>query len=86
MKPAAPGRDTFRVEMYRTRLAFFRKHHGPVQTALLRLIYLTTLPWNALMLAQSALRKTESAGQCRSAFATLCSIAGLSLRFHGASA
>ena len=85
-KLASPGRDTFRVEMYRTRLAFFRKHYGLLQTALLRLIYLVTLPWNALMLAQSALRKTEPASQCRNAFATLCSIAGLSLRFGGLSA
>ena len=72
-------RDTFRVEMYRTRLVFFRKHYGLLQTTLLRLIYLATLPWNAFMLAQSALRKTEPAGQCRNAFATLCSIAGLGL-------
>jgi GT2 family glycosyltransferase len=80
MKLAAPGRDKFRVEMYRTRLAFFRKHHGLLQTSLLRLIYLTTLPWNALMLTQSALRKTEPASQCRNAFATLCSIASVSLK------
>ena len=76
-KLAKPGLDTFRVEMHRTRLAFFRKHHGPAAALLLRLIYLTTLPWNALMLTQSALRRTEPASQCRSAFATLCGIASL---------
>ena len=77
-KLAAPGQDTFRVEMHRTRLAFFRKHHGAFQASLLRLIYLLTLPWNALMLAQSALRKTEPHDKCRTAFATLCGIVKIS--------
>ena len=86
MKLAAPGLDKFRVEMYRTRLAFFSKHHGLLQTSLLRGIYLFTLPWNAFMLGQSALRKTEPASQCRSAFATLCGIAAVSLRSQGVNA
>ncbi len=75
-----PGADRFRVEMYRTKIAFFRKHHGAAQTVLLRGIYLITLPWNAFMLAQSALRRTEPATRCRSAFATLCGIAAMSCR------
>lgn len=74
------GADRFRVEMYRTKIAFFRKHHGAAQTVLLRGIYLITLPWNTFMLAQSALRKTEPATRCRSAFATLCGIAAISCR------
>ena len=80
------GEDTFCVEMYRTRLAFFRKHYGPVQTGLLRAIYLLTLPWNTLMLAQSVLRRTLPRSRCRSRFATLCGIAGVSLRFREAAA
>lgn len=79
-KLSKPGADRFRVEMYRTKIAFFRKHHGAAQTVLLRGIYLVTLPWNAFMLAQSALRKTEPAARCRSAFATLCGIAAISCR------
>lgn len=79
MKTDLPGRDTLRVEMHRTRLAFFRKHYGPLQAALLRLIYWLTLPWNTLMLAQSAARKTESPGRCRNALATLYGIAAMSL-------
>lgn len=79
-KPAATGPDRMRVEMYRTRIAFFRKHHGAFQTFLLRLIYLATLPWNAAMLSQSALRKTITPQHRRNALATLCGIAAVSLR------
>ena len=79
-KLATPGPDKFRVEMHRTRIAFFRKHYGAFQTFLLRLIYLVTLPWNTVMLSQSAVRKTQPPNQCRKAFETLCGIAGVS--FH----
>ena len=82
-KPAATGPDKMRVEMYRTRIAFFRKHYGAFQTLLLRLIYLATLPWNAAMLSQSALRKTITHEHRRNALSTLCGIAALSLRFRG---
>ena len=82
-KLAASGPDKFRVEMYRTRIAFFRKHYGAFQTLLLRLIYLATLPWNAAMLSQSALRKTITHEHRRNALSTLCGIAALSLRFRG---
>ena len=80
LAPPEAGPDRIRVEMHRTRLAFFRKHHGPLPTLLLRLIYLVTLPWNAAMLAQSALRRTQPTARCRNAFATLCRIAALSLK------
>jgi len=75
-----PGMDSMRVEMYRTRIAFFRKHYGFLSAFLLRWIYLSTLPWNALMLTQSAVRKTTPRLQCQNAFATLCGIARVSLR------
>ena len=69
-----------RVEMYRTRIAFFRKHHGPLPTLLLRVVYLTTLPWNAVMLSQSALRKTITPQHRRNTLATLYGIAATSIR------
>ena len=69
--------------MYRTRIAFFRKHYGQLATLLLRVIYLATLPWNAAMLLQSALRKTITPQHRRNALTTLCGIAALSLRFRG---
>lgn len=85
-KSAATGPDRMRIEMHRTRIAFFRKHYGVLQTCLLRFIYLTTLPWNVVMLSQSAIRKTITSAQRRNALATLCRIALISLCFRGASA
>ena len=79
-KFAVTGPDKFRIEMYRTRIAFFRKHYGPVQTLMLRLIYLVTLPWNTLMLSQSALRKTITPEHRREALSILREIAATSLR------
>ena len=77
---AKTGPDRMRVELYRTRLRFFRKHYGPLPTLLLRLIYLTTLPWNAAMLAQSALRRTITFQVGRNRMAALYEIAGVSLQ------
>ena len=77
---ANTGHDKMRVEMYRTRLAFFRKHYGPLPTLLLRLIYLTTLPWNAAMLAQSVLRKTITLQTGKNRLATVYGIARVSLQ------
>jgi N-acetylglucosaminyl-diphospho-decaprenol L-rhamnosyltransferase len=74
------GPDRMRVEYYRTRLRFFRKHYGPLSTLLLRLIYLATFPWNAAMLAQSALRRTITFQMGRNRMATLYEIAGVSLQ------
>ena len=77
LKMDAPGPDTFRVEMYRTRIAFFRKHYGRLPAALLCLIYGVTLPWNAFMLTQSLLRKKLNLRQYGSALLTLFRIAFL---------
>ena len=79
-KPAATGPDKMRVEMYRTRIAFFRKHYGLAPMLLLRAIYLTTLPWNAAMLSQSTWRKTITPTHRRNALATLGKIAAISLK------
>ena len=78
-KPAATGPDKMRVEMYRTRIAFFRKHYGPLPALLLRVIYLVTLPWNVAMLSQSAWRRTITPQHRRNALATLYGIAETSI-------
>jgi GT2 family glycosyltransferase len=75
MKPEAAGANTMRVEMYRTRLAFFRKHHGAFQAGLLRLIYSLTLPWNWAMLTQSLIRRRLDSRRYRNDLATLVRIA-----------
>ena len=79
-KPDATGPDRMRVEMHRTRIAFFRKHYGALQTCLLRLIYLTTLPWNMAMLSQSVLRKTITSEYRRNTLSTLYGIATTGIR------
>lgn len=79
-KPATTGPDKMRVEMHRTRIAFFRKHYGLSATSLLRLIYLATLPWNMAMLSQSAWRGKITPEHRRNALATLYGIAATSIR------
>ena len=76
----AAGTDKMRIEMYRTRIAFFRKHHGALRAFLLRLIYLATLPWNVAMLSQSVLRKTITPQYHRIALSTLYGVAINSIR------
>ena len=74
-KAVQAGADPIRVEMYRTRLAFFRKHYGVGTAALLRLIYALSLPWNLLMLTQSILRRRISSAEGKRHAATLARIA-----------
>lgn len=78
--PSHSGIDTMRLEWHRTRQAFFRKHYGLLPSFLLWLIYWVTLPWNALMLTQSAVRRTITVRQHRNTLATLYAIAGGRLR------
>ena len=59
-KPSNSGVSKVQMELFRTRVALFRKHYGPLQAGLLRLIYTVTLPWNVLMLTQSVLRRQIS--------------------------
>jgi N-acetylglucosaminyl-diphospho-decaprenol L-rhamnosyltransferase len=75
MKSTSEGADRIRVEMYRTRLAFFRKHHGRSQAGLLRVIYGVTLPWNWVMLTQSLLRRRLDRRRYHNDLATLVQIA-----------
>jgi GT2 family glycosyltransferase len=70
----------FRVEMHRSILAYFRKHHGIVGAFLLRAIYLGTLPWNGMMLLQSALRKRMDREEAKGTWRTLLGIAGMGVR------
>jgi GT2 family glycosyltransferase len=69
--------DRMRVEMYRTRLAFFRKHYGLASAVMLSWLYRATLPWNMLMLTQSVLRGTIPRRQQRAHMQTLKQIARL---------
>lgn len=76
--PQTRSADKFRVEMYRTRLAFFRKHYGPWRTLLLRAVYFLTLPFNLFMLRQGVLRKRITPAYGAAYAATLRRIARLS--------
>ena len=61
-------------------IAYFRKHRGWFASLLLRWIYVATLPWNGLMLAQSAMRKRMDRGEAKSIWATLLGIGWIALK------
>ncbi len=77
MKRTSGDADRFTIEMYRTRLALFEKHHGRRSSMLLGLLYAATLPWNLAMLAQSYVRRRTSWAEFRGAALTHCGIARL---------
>lgn len=78
--PQSRTADKFRVEMYRTRLAFFRKHYGVWRTLLLRGLYAVTLPFNLFMLWQGVQRKRITPAYGAAYATTLRGIARLSFR------
>ena len=80
LQTSGRGPDNIRVEMMRTRIAYFRKHHGLLISIALRLIYTVTLPWNLLMLTQSRIRKHLDRDRYRSDVSTIFQIAQMSLR------
>jgi len=80
MKLDRPGADPFRVEMHRSLLAYFAKHHGLLGSLTLRLIDIATLPWNGFMLAQSVLRGRSSKVEAASKWATYLRIAAMALK------
>jgi GT2 family glycosyltransferase len=80
LKSDSPGADRFRVEMHRVTLAYFRKQRGWPASMMLRTIYIGSLPWNGLMLAQSVLRCRTSASEAKSQWATLIGIARMSIK------
>jgi GT2 family glycosyltransferase len=71
LKSDSPGADRFRIEMHRVILGYFRKQRGVCSSLLLRAIYLLTLPWNGVMLWQSALRGRTDKTEARAVWATL---------------
>jgi GT2 family glycosyltransferase len=80
LKPASAGPDQFRIEMHRVTIAYFAKQHGLVSSLLLRTVYIMSLPWNAFMLGQSALRGRMEAREAKSVWFTLLGIAGVAMR------
>jgi len=80
LKPDSAGADRFRVEMHRVVIAYFAKQHGLFSSLLLRCIYILTLPWNAFMLGQSALRGRMKKAEAASTWATLAGVALMATR------
>jgi len=74
------GPDKVRIELWRTRLAYFRKHHGKLHERLMRLILVGTLPWNSLVLTQSLLRRRLSAAEYKRQLSTFLRISEMGLR------
>ncbi|SET85866.1 glycosyltransferase family 2 protein [Stigmatella erecta] len=79
-RPSAKGHDRVRVELWRTRLAYFRKHHGRLHEQLLRLILVGTLPWNSAVLTQSLLRRRLSLAEYQRQLSTFARISEMGLR------
>jgi GT2 family glycosyltransferase len=79
MKTDSIGPDKFRIEMHRVVLAYFRKQRGLFASLMLRLIYLLTLPWNGMMLGQSALRGRMPKNEAASVWSTLLGIAAVAM-------
>jgi GT2 family glycosyltransferase len=79
LKSESTGPDRFRIEMHRVTIAYFAKQHGLFSSLLLRGIYIITLPWNGLMLGQSALRGRLKKNEAKATWATLLGIARIAL-------
>ncbi|RYZ40940.1 MAG: glycosyltransferase family 2 protein [Myxococcaceae bacterium] len=79
-RPSATGHDKVRVELWRTRLAYFRKHHGRLHEALLRLILVGTLPYNSLVLTQTLLRGRMAPEEYRRQLSTFARIGEMGAR------
>ncbi|MBU8896335.1 glycosyltransferase family 2 protein [Corallococcus sp. H22C18031201] len=79
-RPSVTGPDKVRVELWRTRLAYFRKHHGRMHEALLRLILVGTLPYNSAVLTQTLLRQRSTLAEYKRQLSTFARIAQMGLR------
>jgi N-acetylglucosaminyl-diphospho-decaprenol L-rhamnosyltransferase len=79
-RPSASGPDKVRVELWRTRRAYFRKHHGRLHEQLMRLILVGTLPWNSFVLTQSLLRRRLSLAEYKRQLSTFLRISEMGLR------
>jgi N-acetylglucosaminyl-diphospho-decaprenol L-rhamnosyltransferase len=82
-KATRPGADPMRLELMRTHIAYFRKHHGPLAAAMVRAILVGTLPWNLAMLGQGVLRRSVSREDYARQKATLTYAARLALTWRG---
>jgi GT2 family glycosyltransferase len=80
MNWAKTGVNWMRVEMYRTRLAFFRKHYSLFAYLALRLAYIILLPWNILMMLQGKIKGTISDREYKSFIETNQAIVLLALK------
>jgi N-acetylglucosaminyl-diphospho-decaprenol L-rhamnosyltransferase len=82
-KATKPGADPMRLELYRTHITYFRKHHGLFAAWLVRGIFVGTLPWNLLMLTQGVAKKTIPRTDYERQAATFKSAAHLALTWRG---
>jgi GT2 family glycosyltransferase len=80
LKADSPGADRFRIEMHRVVLAYFRKQHGLLSSMLLRAIFLLSLPWNGVMLAQSVWRARTGRNEAARVWFTLLGIGAVALK------
>ena len=69
-----------RVELWRTRLAYFRKHHGRLHEVAMRAILVGTLPYNAAVLTQTLLRGRTNLTEYRRQLSTFLRISEMGLR------
>jgi len=79
-RPSATGPDKVRIELWRTRVAYFRKHHGRLREWMLRAILVGTLPYNSLVLTQTLLRGRMALPEYRRQLATFLRISEMGLR------
>lgn len=79
-RPSATGPDKVRVELWRTRVAYFRKHHGRLQEWMLRAILVGTLPYNSMVLTQTLLRGRMALPEFRRQLSTFLRISEMGLR------
>ena len=83
LRAPSRGPNRIRIEMTRTRLAYFAKHDGRVKAAVIAGLNVATLPWNAFVLFQSSLRRRTPWSHARNELVTFAGIAATGLRFVG---
>lgn len=79
--PGRRGIDRTRVEMMRTRLAYFAKHDGRCAATAAASAYTLTFPWNALVLFQSWARGRTPRTRAWDELTTLAAIARTGVGF-----
>ncbi|NTX06099.1 glycosyltransferase family 2 protein [Myxococcus sp. CA040A] len=79
-RPSATGPDKVRIELWRTRLAYFRKHHGRLHEWAMRAILVGTLPYNSAVLTQTLLRGRMAMPEYKRQLSTFLRISEMGLR------